>query len=85
MIFGNWLYKILCVFAPLRLCRYMPLADFWRCATGRIHPDEVEPLIWAHVRQFWVSGDSPVSRPNARLPEKIPQWRPKFAGWLDLF
>jgi hypothetical protein len=80
-----WVEEVLPDYIKLIIGRYMSLVDFWRCATGRVHPDEVEPLIRAHVRQFWVSGDVPIPRPNSRLPEKIPQWRPKLAGWLDLF
>ena len=36
---------------------YMDPDDFWRCATGRVHPDKVEGLVRKHVHHFWMKGE----------------------------
>ena len=39
------------------IAAYMDPCDFWRCATGRVHPDRVEGLVRKHVHHFWMKGE----------------------------
>jgi len=80
-----WLEEKMPAAVRQAISRYLEPIDFWRCATGRVHPDEVEPLIQAHIRQTWADVPPPIAKPTVTLPEHLPRWREYLSQGLTLF
>jgi hypothetical protein len=68
--------------APVRqlISRYIEPIAFWRCATGRVHPDAVMPLIQKHIQHHWVAPPPPVPRPTLLPLDSTPSWRTALAN-----
>jgi hypothetical protein len=71
-----WFDKMVPLDDQIELMKLIPLEDFWNCATGKVHPNDVEryfvpPLF--RGKGVYLGEIKPVSKQRKKRPAQTPQ------------